>query len=443
MNVPADTNNRHSVEPASPRGAAPDSDGPGGRRPRILFVAEAVTLAHVARPFVLARSLEPDRCDICLACDPRYNKLLGPASFPLRAIHSIPTERFLEALAQGSPLYDAATLRGYVQEDLRLLEDFKPDVVVGDFRLSLAVSARRTGTPYVTLTNAYWSPYARQRYPLPEIPVARALGTTLGGFLFRTIRPFAFAYHTRPLNRVLREYGLPSLGLDLRRIYTEADYTLYADTPELLPTFGLPANHRYLGPVLWSPAGELPPWWKRVPADKPIVYVTLGSSGPGALLGRVLETLADLPVSVIAATAGRAVPARVPANAFLAEYLPGNEAAARAALVICNGGSPTTHQALAAGVPVLGLPANLDQYLNMQAVCRTGAGTVLRSGTVQAPELRATVERMLAQPTYATAARGLAESFARYPAGLLFQAVVAEALRLAPPRATPPQSKGT
>lgn len=33
---------------------APD---PAARRVRILFIAEAVTLAHVVRPFVLARSL--------------------------------------------------------------------------------------------------------------------------------------------------------------------------------------------------------------------------------------------------------------------------------------------------------------------------------------------------------------------------------------------------
>jgi UDP:flavonoid glycosyltransferase YjiC (YdhE family) len=400
-------------------------------------VGEAVTLAHVARPFVLAQSLPADRYDVSLACDPRYNGLLGPAAFPLRPIHSIPGERFLQALAKGSPVYDLATLRAYVEEDLRLLGDLRPDLVVGDFRLTLAVSARKTGTPYVTLTNAYWSPFARQRYPLPEIPIAHALGTTLGGVVFRAVRPFAFAYHTVPFNRLLREHGLPRLGLDLRRVYTEADYTLYADTPELLPTFGLPAHHRYLGPVVWSPAVAPPPWWDQLPAEKPVVYVTLGSSGPGALLGLVLEALADVPVSVIAATAGRGTPAKVPANAFLADFLPGAEAAARAALVICNGGSPTTHQALAAGVPVLGLPANLDQYLNMQAVSRTGAGVALRSGTVRAPQLREAVGRLLERPDPTTAARGLAESFRQYPAAPRFRAVVAEALGVAPAERNP------
>ena len=46
-----------------------------------------------------------------------------------------------------------------------------------------------------------------------------------------------------------------------------------------MPTYDRPANHQYLGPVLWSPAVELPGWWDSLPTDRPIVYATLGTSG--------------------------------------------------------------------------------------------------------------------------------------------------------------------
>ena len=171
----------------------------------------------------------------------------------------------MNALARGRPLYDVQTLRGYVRDELELIRETAPDVVVGDFRLSLAVSTRVTNTPYMAITNAYWSPYGRQRFPMPELALAKRLGFPIAQKLFRLARPFAFAYHTLPLNRVRREYGLPSLGFDLRRIYTEADHTLYADVPEMVPTFNRPHNHHYLGPILWSPAVELPTWWQDVP----------------------------------------------------------------------------------------------------------------------------------------------------------------------------------
>jgi UDP:flavonoid glycosyltransferase YjiC (YdhE family) len=400
------------------------------RKPRILFIGEAVTLAHVARPFALARSLDPTQYDVFFACDPRYNKLLGELPFPWRPLHTIPSERFLHALAHGNPLYDTATLRGYVEEDLKLLRDIQPDVVVGDFRLSLAVSAPLTKTCHMAITNAYWSPYARQRFPLPELPMGRMLGVKAASVLFRLARPFAFAYHTLPLNRVRREYGLPSLGWDLRRIYTHADYTLYADVPELVPTYDLPENHLYLGPILWSPAVEPPVWWEQVPLDRPIVYVTMGSSGESNLLHVVLEALADLPVSVIAATAGRINPDKVPGNAFVADYLPGEEAARRASLVICNGGSPTTQQALTAGKPVLGVPSNMDQFFNMAAVEQLRVGGFIRASKAQPSSIRIATIRLLEQPTYVEAARCLGQTFERYHAVSIFQEIVAQTLEM-------------
>jgi len=368
---------------------------------RILFIGEAVTLAHVVRPVVLAQALDPQQYAITLACDPRYHKLFAALPFELRPVRTIPSAQFIDALAKGKPVYDTATLRDYVREDLQLIETVKPDLIVGDFRISLGVSSRVAGVPYFTVTNAYWSPYSRLPFPLPELPMTRVFGVTVAQALFTLARPFVFAYHTVPLNRVRRDYNLPSLGYDLREIYTHADQTLYADIPQVVPMAPLPPHHHWLGPILWSPAVELPEWWTALPEDKPLIYVTLGSSGEGELLlPIVLQGLADLPVTVIAATAGRSIPAPLPANARVAAFLPGTEAAARSALVICNGGSPTTQQALAAGVPVIGIAGNMDQHLNMICLERAGAGVRLRAGQLDPERVRAAAERLLRDSGY-------------------------------------------
>jgi UDP:flavonoid glycosyltransferase YjiC (YdhE family) len=343
---------------------AQNTQRPSGRI-RILFLCESVTLAHVARPLALALALDPLRFDVHLACDDRYGFLPKDSGCRWHNLKSISSHQFLRALAKGSPVYDAKTLRDYVEADLELISEIQPDVVVGDFRLSLAVSASVAGVPYATITNAYWSPYADPKYTVPDLPFVRILGPTLGQALFDAVRPVAFALHTRPLNRVRREHGLQDLGLSLGATYTYADLTLYADIPEVIPTTDLPANHSYIGPIAWQPGIPFPEWWDRVPADKPVVYLTLGSSGQAEALPGVLESLARLPVTVMAATAGRIRLESPPKNTFVADYLPGNDAAKRADLVICNGGSPTTSQALQAGVPVIGIASNLDQYLNM------------------------------------------------------------------------------
>lgn len=399
------------------------------QRTKILFIAEAVTLAHVGRGLALAATLDPARFEVHFACADGYERFFQGTDFIRWPIKSIPSAQFLQALAAGKPVYSEATLTSYVVEDLGLLGAVKPDLIVGDFRLSLSISARLAGVPYVSLTNAYWSPHVRPRYSVPNIPLTKIMPIHIANALFRMVRPVAFASHSLPLNRVRRKFGLSALGLDVRRVYTDADYTLYMDVPELFPAVGMPEHHAYLGPVIWSTPIAAPAWWDAVPDDRPIIYVTLGSSGQGRLLPLVLDALADLPVTVLAATAGNIELGKVPANAYVADYLPGEEAARRSVLVICNGGSPTSQQALAAGVPLIGIASNLDQFLNMHGVAKAGAGVLLRADRFKAGRLQKVVRAMLAQPRSTEAARRAAHAFAQYDAGARFAQLLPRMLK--------------
>ncbi|POX95908.1 glycosyltransferase, partial [Mycobacterium kansasii] len=190
----------------------PNNSEPGARRLRILFIGEAATLSHVVRPYMLARSLDPSRYEVHFACDPRFNKLLGPLPFQHHPIYTIPSERVLAKIAQGRLFYNTRTLHRYVEEDRKVLAEIAPDLVVGDNRLSLSASARLAGIPYIAIANAYWSPYARRRFPLPDTLWTRLLGVRLVTFLFWLYRPLIFALYCLPLNWVRRRHGLPTLG---------------------------------------------------------------------------------------------------------------------------------------------------------------------------------------------------------------------------------------
>lgn len=395
----------------------------------VLLVAEAVTLAHYGRVAMLSRALPSSDYHVIVAADPRYRTLDEIPGVDFHPIWSIPSIQFSRALEQGAPLYDAHTLTRYVEEDLALLDTIKPDIIVGDFRLSLAVSAPLRKIPYASVVNAYWSPYADIVYPVPELPFTRITGLKLGQALFDLVRPFAFAMHAQPLNQVRRKYGLTPLGSDLRKTYTWADYTLYADIPEVVKTRYLSANHRFLGPILWSTQTSLPDWWDSLPQDKPIVFLTLGSSGRADLLPMVIEALSGLPVTVIAATAGMVALRSVPPNVYSADYLPMDMAMARSAFVISNGGSLTTYQALADGVPVIGICSNMDQLLNMNAVERMGAGITLRATSKSVAVLSEAVSTLLNTSSYAQAASGVGQALLQYDSGQRFREFVAEMLR--------------
>jgi UDP:flavonoid glycosyltransferase YjiC (YdhE family) len=168
------------------------------------------------------------------------------------------------------------------------------------------------------------------------------------------------------------------------------------------------------------------------PSGTPLVYVTLGSSGDVRLIDALLRALGRLPVRVLLATAGRFDQKSFPPNVIAARYVPGSEAARRAALVICNGGSSTGYQALNEGVPVLGLPFNFDQSLAMQAIARAGAGLAVLPHEATAERLMFAVTALLTDGRYTQNAQRIARALAATPARARFQDLVDRVTRPAP-----------
>jgi UDP:flavonoid glycosyltransferase YjiC (YdhE family) len=393
-----------------------------GRR-RILFVSEAVTLAQVVRLVVLARSLDPRIFEVHFA-SARFDELVfAGTAFVRWPIWSLPPEVVERRVRGGRRLHDLRTLRRCLAADRAVLAAARPQVVVGDLRLSLTVAAPLAGIPHAALINAYWSPFAvRARMPMPDHPIVRLLGERLAARYFPAALPRVFEHFAAPLNRLRREHRLPPVG-SLPQVLTHGDLTLFPDVPALVPTAGAPTTHHYLGPVLWSPAVPLPPWWSGLDRQRPTVYLTLGSSGRADLLPLVARAASDLGAQVLVATAGRA---RLPAlpHTHVADFLPGDQAAARADLVICNGGSSTGYQALAAGKPVLGVASNLDQYRAMTAIAGAGAGLLVRAGTATGQSLRTAIVTALSSANLRAAAARLAHEFTTWNAPSTFASLL-------------------
>jgi UDP:flavonoid glycosyltransferase YjiC (YdhE family) len=372
---------------------------------RVLVIAEAVTLAHVGRAVELAKILHAHAAKVVLACDSRSASFLRDLPFEVVSVQSIPAAAFLKALARGTPVYGEADLLHYAEDDLALIGTHRPAVVVGDFRLSLSASARHAGVPYVNVTNAYWSLHARPDFEVPSIAATRWVGLALTRASFRMLRPLAFAAHAVPLNRVRRRYGLAPLARDVRAAYTDGDLVLYADIPEMVPLDRPPSHHRFIGPVLWSPPVDMPAWWEAALAGVPPIYVTMGSSGDATRLPDVVEALMPLGKPIVVATAGRGAALPTRPGVWSAPFLPGAAIAARACAVVCNGGSPTTQQALVHGVPVVGIASNLDQFLNMHYVERFGAGVRLRADSAKPAAIGDAVQSVLQDAAVRTAAK--------------------------------------
>src|SRR3954462_2321269 len=111
-----------------------------GIRKKVLFVAEAVTLAQVTRLATLARALPSDRFEVHFASAAFDELVFADAPFQRWPIRSISPESAFRAVSLGLRLYGRRMLDRYVEDDLRVIRQVKPDLIVGDLRWSLAVS---------------------------------------------------------------------------------------------------------------------------------------------------------------------------------------------------------------------------------------------------------------------------------------------------------------
>lgn len=421
---------RHFVQaPASPvTRTEPDKSQSTGRRPakkRILFIAEACTLAHVIRPLVLAKALDPAEYEVHFAY--AMNDLMVGKEFIFKGtnfthwdITSQPSEVFFARAASGSPLYDYKTLKAYAEEEVRLFEKVKPDFIVGDMRWSLSTSAKASGIPFATINNVHWSAHAEPfLFPLPEFKAIQLLVQLLGEKvvtgIFDYVKIRAMNHHALPMSQLREDYHLPRFDSHLAAL-NAGDYVLYADVPAFLPTRGLPANQSYIGPINWAPEVAKPSWWDEVPTDRPIVYVALGSSGNASLLPEILDQLRRCKVTVIAA----APESFTGDHVFAAPYFPWDEAARRSKLMIGNGGTGAIYQCIAAGIPILGIVSNQDQVMGMSHAEVRGMGIMLRASAAHGDAIGAAVTDLLSDPCYRQASERLRAATSSYDAGRNF-----------------------
>ena len=377
-------------------------------------------MTHFARPAALAAALDPAEWDVFFWTPKRFHALLGDTARGLGDLRTLDPDAFLHSLANGAVLYTSDVLREYVQDDLAIFKEIQPDLVIGDYRLSLCVSAPLSRLPFASIFNAHWSPFYRQPAVVPELPVTRWISPRILNPLYAALRPALFALHAKPVNDVRRAFGLSPLSHDLRQIYTAGDLVLYPDVPEFVKLTGAPEHHHFIGACAWSVQAPKPPWWNDVMgSSQPKVFVSLGSSGPIKALPAVLEALSRLPVRVILSTSGRPVGA-TPSNVSLADLLPYEATASRSAVVVSHGGTGGVYPTLTAGTPMLAIPSNIDMHLSASLLEAAGAGITVRVERASPARLQDGLERLLAEPRFKQAAVKWSGIMARYDTKTIF-----------------------
>ncbi|MGY1809238.1 nucleotide disphospho-sugar-binding domain-containing protein [Blastococcus sp. SYSU D00669] len=284
-----------------------------------------------------------------------------------------------------------------------------------------ALAGEKSGTPWASVALV---PLALPSRDLPPFGLALPpLRGPAGRLRDAALRRVSYLLLGRRLDAVAAEVraevGLPPSPAGALEAFYSPHLVLAHGVPELeYPRSDLPQQVHFVGQLAPPPAGRpLPPWWPALDGDRAVVHVTQGTYDvdPADLLLPALAGLADLDVTVAAATGGAALPRdRVPANAHQAAFLPYDRLLPRTAVVVTNGGWGGVLAALGAGVPLVVAGATLDKPEIARRVAAAGAGVDLRTGRPSPAAVRAAVARVLAEPSFAAAAQRVQASLARH-----------------------------
>jgi len=365
-------------------------------RKKIVFAPASGVLSHVVRCLVVGRALKERGHEVIFAGLPKYLRdphITSPQEFGYYFLPDFDADEVIEVLRSVKRRYTRETILRHIQVELKMLEELKPDLAVSDYRLTMYISARVAKVPLISFLNARWvSQYFAGKYHTPDthpIPLVMKgiLGKRLADALVIDVANVIQRYKLSPFYYAFKKYNLKKKALLPEIIVGE--YNLILDTKLLGPTKDLPPNFLQVGPIIWSPDLPLPSWVKDLDRERPIIYVSMGSTGHKDLFRMIFDTFQGSTYQVIVNTGGQidSKNEAIPKGFYVEKYLPGDKMMAITDCVICHGGSQTVYQAVKAGTPAIIIATHLDQEWGGEMIDENKAGIFL------------TIVRVLKDPT--------------------------------------------
>jgi len=279
--------------------------------------------------------------------------------------------------------------------------------------------AAEQGKPWLSIVLAPASFLSRDdppaMLPINSLQIARRMGPWMYDLLMSSIRATVRRWE-RPLHDYRRELGLPATRkvMVMEGQFSPLGTLGLFDAPLMRPQPDWPPHTRICGAPLFDGTVPTPAVLQELQeflaaGSAPIVFA-LGSSAVwlgGEFWAAAVSAATQLGRRAILIAGSASLPPLPPSvRAF--EYLPYSQVFAHACVVVHQAGIGTLSQALRAGQPQLITPVWFDQPDNAARAVKLGVARTLPFRRVTAARLIQQLRALLADSTYATAARELA-----------------------------------
>lgn len=343
---------------------------------KILSIPYTHTLSHISRPLLVAEELRARGHEVVFAGSSPKTKFIKDEGFEVLPLHEPDPEVLFGNIRKGKLRFASdSEVERMIEADLKIYKEVRPDVVLTDGRFSAPISTHIAGLKHVAIVNVSSTEYRA----LPYIPFFDRLpGFTRKIFndLNLKLEMLIFDNAMSVFKKLSKKHGLKNT-VTATNCLAGKDITLLADIPEYFPAKNLPDNYHYIGPLTWKANIPPPPWWPPKGA-RPLIYVTMGTTGIGDFFGKAYRLFEASEFSAVVTTGAQVAGLKtIEGKLYIEPFMNGDIVTEECDLVVCHGGNGTIYQALEHGKPVIGIPTIPDQRFNMRRVEALGVGKTL------------------------------------------------------------------
>ncbi len=376
----------------------------------LVFAVAGYNLAETGRMIEIGKAARKHFDVLFASYGGRFEQLIEDQGFRLvRMEPRLTQERLarLRIVLSGETLntvgyLSAEELEARVPREMAFFEEVKPAAVLTGWCLSVTLSTRAAGVPFVnvlhsTTVREYYEAGLQSWPDRTDFAFVRWLFRNDEERMCRWISKLVLklAAGIRAFNAVGPKYGLPKFKNFIDLI--EGDHTLLADIPEWVGFREVRPSLHYIGPLPARINWPIPDEVTSVPRDKPIVYFAMGSSGKPALVAEILAGFRGAPYRVIAPVKSHIeqMTVGIPENVVVTGFLPAHKVNPIADVSVIHGGQNTVMNACLSGTPIVGIGMHPEQQANLDACVRKGFAIRLSKKRATASDVLAAIERLL------------------------------------------------
>lgn len=342
---------------------------------KYLFIPSNNSLSHIAKCLAIMDHIKLRGHQVEIAISKQHSAFLNNLGIKY---HLLPDIQEMDR--GGFPSFkwfsNVETIEKCITEEVALINEIKPDRVIGVFRFTLYASSQITKVPFDSLICGCMIPDSDE--------VLGYNGNEAGIGLQKKYLDNFFGFAGIKASRAMTKFGLAKIE-DIR-ITLKGEQTFLWDFPEFMP-IPKQTDLIHVGPICLEHWPYDPYNLDNVINSKhPIAVVSFGTCITNCdIVNRLVKILLDMDFKVIVAAGGQREMYNIKqsdSRVIFLMYAPLNIILPYASLLVTHGGQMTIFEALKTMTPVLVMPLQPEQAHNGVCLERIGCGSRLIPSTL-------------------------------------------------------------